>query len=118
MGVITEMTSRATKKVNESKKVSNLRENSDDMKARMLESAAVKLDTCYSKYANLHKLMESADKREQDAAAVTVRMLEAQQRYLENSKQMFGEATVTAGFQNLLPKLLDIVAKQFAFSGC
>lgn len=84
--------------------------NADNLKSKLIESASVALDTEFNKYGNLRTLLESGNNIDMDRAALTVEKMRSQQRYLENAKATMTEATITAGFQNLIPKLLDIVA--------
>lgn len=109
MGVI-------TKKIQESKtamveaRAKKIAENAEDLKGKLIESASRALDTEFNKYANLRTMLESGNQIDMDRAALTVEKMFSQRRYIENAKNTMTEATITAGFQNLIPKLLDIVA--------
>lgn len=109
MGVVTKMVKESREAVVEARG-SKLAEGAKNLKAKMIESANKALDAEFSKYANLRTLLESGNARDMDRASLTVAAMKSQDRYLENAKATMTEATITAGFQNLIPKLLDIVA--------
>lgn len=109
MGVISKIVKESKDKFVEAR-ASKVAEGASGLKARMVENASRALDTEFNKYGNLRELLESANQIDRDRAALTVEKMQAQQRYLENAKTTMTEATITAGFQNLIPKLLDIVA--------
>lgn len=111
MGVVTKMVKESRQAFVEARG-SKLAEqaNAKNLKAKMIESANRSLDAEFSKYANLRTLLESGNARDMDRAALTVSAMKSQERYLENAKATMTEATITAGFQNLIPKLLDIVS--------
>lgn len=110
MGVITKLVKESKEKVIESRAKSLTEGKAETLKARLIEGASRALDTEFSKYGNLRQMLESANQIDQDRAALTVEKMRSQQRYLENAKMTMTEATITAGFQNLIPKLLDIVS--------
>lgn len=109
MGVISKMVKESKEKVLETKAV-NAAKGAEGLKASLIESASRALDTEYNKYGNLRGLLESANQIDNDRAALTVSRMKMQEAYLQNAKMTMTEATITAGFQNLIPKLLDIVS--------
>ena len=101
-----------TKRMVEAKRapITEASKGAEGLKPKLIEQASRALDTEFAKHDNLRKLMESGNAVDMDRAAMTVEKMHAQRRYIENAKATMSEATITAGFQNLLPKLLDIVA--------
>lgn len=110
MGVITKIVKESKDKVIEARAKKVAENTAAGLKAKLVENASRALDTEFNKYGNLREMLESANQIDRDRAALTVEKMFSQQRYLENAKMTMTEATITAGFQNLIPKLLDIVA--------
>ena len=109
MGVISKMITESKNKVIKTK-AADAAKGAAGLKASLIESASRALDTEFNKYANLRELLESANQIDNDRAALTVSRMKMQEAYLQNAKATMTEATITAGFQNLIPKLLDIVS--------
>lgn len=109
MGVISKMVETKAKVAGAAK------ESVTELKSRLFESASRALDTEFKKYDNLRSMLESSNQVDRDRAALTVEKMYSQRRYIENAKMTMTEATITAGFQNLIPKLLDLVARPFKF---
>lgn len=115
MGVISKRIVESKQAVVEAR-AGKVAEQAASLKGKLIESASVALDTEFNKYGNLRALLESGNRIDQDRAALTVSRMKSQRAYIENAKMTMTEATITAGFQNLIPKLLDIVARPFKLS--
>jgi Major capsid protein Gp23 len=111
MGILTEMRETAAKRhdqvvslIAEDKERSAVlfRENTIKRGARLF-------DETYNRYRGLGEMLESNDTREQYKAALTLEMLAKVENYIENAKQMYGEATVQGSLGALTPRVLDVV---------
>jgi hypothetical protein len=111
MGVLSDMREVASKRhdnvvslIAEDKERSAVlfRENTIHRGARLF-------DETYSRYTGLGQMLESNDPREQYKAALTLEMLAKVENYIENAKQMYGEATVQGSLGALTPRVLDVV---------
>ena len=115
MGVISKIVKESKTRQVEAR-ANKLAENSHGgLKAKLIENASRALDTEFNKYGNLRTMLESASQIDRDRAALTVEKMFSQRAYINNAKETMTEATITAGFQNLIPKLLDIVAKPLSY---
>jgi hypothetical protein len=75
----------------------------------VIKDGARLFDESYSRYRGLGNMLENEDTREQYKAAITLNMLSKVENFIENMKQAYGEATVSASLGALAPRVMDVV---------
>ena len=83
-----------------------------DAKAAIIKESCATFDSnkiYKEKYSDLSNLLESENPSEQYRGALTVRMMEQQRAFIENSKNAWGESTVQASLGQLNKITMDVV---------
>ena len=92
-------------KLVEEKKVANIQTYKSDL----IESCAALMESTRPEDEGLRKMFESDSDSERYTAAVTMQVLDNQQKFLDGLMTMYGEATVMGSLGALTPKVMDVV---------
>src|SRR4051812_7964282 len=78
-------------------------------RGQLVEHAGRLFDESYSRYHGLGELLESNDPRDRYKAALTLEMMAKTESYIENIKQIHGEAVVSTSLGALTPRVMDVI---------
>jgi hypothetical protein len=109
MGLLTEL-KREAEKINSVNLIAENKERAAELyRGQLIEKAGRLFDESYSRYSGLGKLLESNDPRDRYKAALTLEMMAKTESYIENMKQIHGEAVVSTSLGALTLGVMDVI---------
>jgi len=109
MGLLTELKQSAAR-INPSSLIAEDKTRSAELfRSNLIGRGARLFDESYSRYRGLGDMLESDNRMENYKAAMTLDMLAKTEAFMENMKQIHGEAVVAGSLGALTPRVLDVV---------